>query len=111
MVGFVFYVIYKLDRNKNLKYIASEINAKFIKNAMVNWNKLKKEDIVISNDEEITKKAKIRKITAIHLMENGHFDKDSEEKYDFSFYYIKRYEIRGFAPYKPFARAGSSAAS
>lgn len=91
MVGFVFYVIYKLDRNRNLKYIASEINAKFIKNAMVNWNKLKKEDIVISNDEEITKKAKIRKITAIHLMENGHFDKDSEEKYDFSFYYTKKF--------------------
>ena len=87
----MFYVIYTLDRNGDLKYIASKINAKFIKNTKVNWNEIKKDDIVISNEEGITGKAKVRGITAIHLMENGHFDKDSKERYDFSFYYIRRF--------------------
>lgn len=85
------YIVSKSIGKSYLKLIKSKLNAEIIKKRDLKYIKFKKNDVFVSDDEELTKIVKKHKITTVYLMHRGTVSKDSEKKYDFEFYYSKKF--------------------
>ncbi len=85
------YVIIEKDRKNYLKFKRLRLDAKFIEKKNIKWEELKNKDVIVSDDEEVTKRAVKNKIMSVLLIKLKTYSKNSDIVSDFEFYYSGKF--------------------
>ncbi len=81
------YLVPTPDYKQKLAYLSKGLSIPVTKLKNLNLSTLSKNDLLISNDYELSLKAKRKGITTIFLMKRLTYPKSSEPYFDFSFWY------------------------